>query len=123
MIIKLLCVLTAIHFLLLFAFQDGLPISQHCPELSAYIREETLLLQDEIASLEKVSTKLEREIQLANKTQGPYLNSQCLSLHMYEREVIDSFRKFESFKNKYTEEGRVEVKGGLISHLMGKGDT
>lgn len=50
--------------------ENGLPISQHCPALSVYIREETSLLQDEIASLEKVSTKLEMEIQGANKTQG-----------------------------------------------------
>jgi len=68
-------VLTAIHFLLFFAFQNGLPISQHCPALSVYIREETSLLQDEIASLEKVSTKLEMEIQGANKTQGQYRSS------------------------------------------------
>ena len=67
--------LNAVHFFPFFAFQAVSPISQHCPELSVYIREETSLLQDEIASLEKVSTKLEIEIQEALKTKGQYLNT------------------------------------------------
>lgn len=46
------------------------PISHHCLELSVYIREETFLLQHEITSLEKVSTKLEQEIQEAIEITG-----------------------------------------------------
>ena len=44
-----------------------------------YVQEESSLLQDEITSLEKVSTKLEKEIQRANKMKGQYLApSVCL---------------------------------------------
>ena len=77
--------LNAVHFSPFFAFQAVSPISQHCPELSVYIQEETSLVQDEIASLEKVSTKLEMEIQEVIKTKVQYLNSQSLSIQMCQR--------------------------------------
>ena len=41
--------------------------------ISVYIQEETSLIQDEMASLERLNAKLEKEIQRANKTQGPYM--------------------------------------------------
>ena len=67
-------------FISCISFQTVSPISHHCPELSVYIREETFLLQHEIASLEKVSTKLEQEIQEVNAMKGQYLTSLCMSL-------------------------------------------
>ena len=72
-------------FISCISFQTVSPISHHCPELSVYIREETFLLQHEITSLEKVSTKLEQEIQEAIKIKGQYLTFFCLSPFMCRR--------------------------------------
>jgi len=55
-------------------FQAASLIIEHCPELFSSIDEEVCLLQEEIASLEKVSIKLELEMQEAIKIKGKYLS-------------------------------------------------
>ncbi|KAJ7318898.1 DUF3585 [Desmophyllum pertusum] len=48
--------------------EDASPVSQRCPELSRYVKEEICLVDDEITSLERVSSKLELEIQEVKNT-------------------------------------------------------
>ena len=62
------------HFSIFLVFQAASLIIQYCPELFSSIDEEVCLLQEEIASLEKVSIKLELEMQEAIKIKG-----ECLS--------------------------------------------
>jgi len=56
------------------AFQAASLIIQHCPELFSSIDEEVCMLQEEIASVEKVSITLELEMQEAFKMKGKYLS-------------------------------------------------
>ena len=44
----------------------------HCPDLSAYVAEETNLLKEEIAALGRVSIKLELEIRQTMDITGKY---------------------------------------------------
>ena len=62
------------HFFLFLAFQADSLIIQHCPELFSSIDDEVCILQEEIASLEKVTVTLESEMQDAMKTDGQYPN-------------------------------------------------
>ena len=48
-------------------------IIQYCPELFSSIDEEVYLLHEEIASAEKVSIRLELEMQEAIKVKGKYI--------------------------------------------------
>lgn len=48
-------------------------IMQHCPELFSSFDEEVCVLQEEIASSEKVSIMLELEMQEAIKVKGKYV--------------------------------------------------
>ena len=61
------------QFLRLFPFQAASLIIQHCSELFSSIDEEVYLLQEEIASSEKVSFTLELEMQEAIKMKGKKL--------------------------------------------------
>jgi len=56
------------------AFQAASLIVLHCPELFSSIDEEVCVLQEEIASLEKVSINLELEMQAAMQKKGQYLD-------------------------------------------------
>ena len=62
------------HFSIFLVFQAASLIIQYCPELFSSIDVEVCLLQEEIASLEKVSIKFELEMQEAIKIKG-----KCLS--------------------------------------------
>ena len=53
--------------------QAAVLIIQHCPELFSSIDEEVCLLQEEIASSEKVIIMLELEMQEAMRMKGKYL--------------------------------------------------
>ena len=60
-------------FLRFLPFQAASLIIQYCPELFSSIDEEVYLLQEEIASAEKVSIRLELEMQEAIKVKGKYI--------------------------------------------------
>ena len=75
-----------LHFFL--PSQASSLIIQHCPDLFSSIDEEVSLLQEEIASSEKVIIMLELEMQEAIKMKGKYIlynNSQRHSLHNLSR--------------------------------------
>ncbi len=57
------------NYLKLQAVSD---VTNHFPELSQYAKEQIYLIKEEIACLEKVSVKLETEMQQAMQTKGKY---------------------------------------------------
>ena len=60
-------------FLRFLPSQAASLIIQYCPELFSSIDEEVYLLHEEIASAEKVSIRLELEMQEAIKVKGKYI--------------------------------------------------
>ena len=58
-------------------FQAASGVSHRFPGLSLYAKEQICLIQEEIACLDKVSFKLESEMQVAIKMKGQYFPDKC----------------------------------------------